>query len=299
MARYEERYMIANFVLWLMCLGILSVAAPAGAQSGSNASNYQSGAQLSVNGRTGDVTVAVTLVRLPGIVSEMDLGLAMTYRSEDARSNIQSNIRHFGLPYGWSLGLSFIYNEGSAIKLNVDGTQVYQLDSNWRSLFTPIGASAPLSAKTGLMQYNRADAHLKSDTGSVTVNGLGSAYIFTNLAGQVKYFSPGGLMIREADRFGSHIDYHYLNSVTGGNAGNSTTAANATLSAMIDRMAACLSSRAIKRTSSSKSDKAGSVQIILKPMSEPVPALLHDDVSFLLQPLSRPPQGAGESVSPE
>ncbi len=178
--------------------------------------------------------MAVTLVNLPGVVSELGLSLALSYRSEDARSNIQNNTRNFGLPYGWSLGLSFIYNDGSAIKLNVDGTQVYQLDDNWRTSFTPIGASTPLFAKTGLMQYNRADATLKSDNGSVTVNGLGSAYIFTNLDGQAKYFSPGGLMIREADRFGNHIDYHYLNTVTGGNASNSTTAANATLSAMID-----------------------------------------------------------------
>ena len=221
--------MTRNHVLPLVLLGTLCLAAPAGAQSGSNASNYGSGAQLSVNGRTGDVDMSVTLVQLPGVVSEMGLSLALSYRSEDARSNIQSNIRNFGLPYGWSLGLSFIYNDNTAFKLNVDGTQVYQLDDNWRTSFTPVGASGPLYAKTGLMQYNRGDANLKPDNGSVVVNGIGSAYIFTNLAGQVKYFSPGGLMIREADRFGNHIDYHYLNSVSGGNAGSQTTAANARL----------------------------------------------------------------------
>jgi hypothetical protein len=234
MTRIEEGKMIHKFVLWLILLGTLGLAVPAGAQSGSNASNYQSGAQVSVNGRTGDLDISVTLVRLPGIVSEMGLSLAMSYRSEDARSAIQSNMRNFGLPYGWSLGLSFLYNDGTSKKLNVDGTQVYQLDDGWRTSFTPVGASLPLNAKTGLMQYNRADASLKQDNSSVTVNGIGSAYIFTNLGGQVKYFSAGGLMICEADRFGNHIDYHYLNRVTGGNASETTSAANATLSEMID-----------------------------------------------------------------
>ncbi len=203
-------------------------------QSGSNASNYNHGAQLQVNQRTGDITMSTDLVRLPGIVAELGLRLAISYRSEDARSAIQNNTRHFGMPYGWSLGLSFIYNEGSTVKLNVDGTSAYQLDENWRTSFVPTGSEVPLSAKTGLREYNRADAHLRTDQGSVTVNGLPSAYIFTNLQGQSKFFSPGGLMIREEDRFGNFIDYHYINANTGQNASTSTTAANAELSEMID-----------------------------------------------------------------
>ncbi len=207
---------------------------PLAAQSGSNATNYGNAAQISVNGRTGDLTLATTLFKIPGIVSELDNTLALTYRSEDARSNIQNNMRVFGLPFGWSLGLSFIYVDGTSTKLNIDGTQAYQLDDNWRTSFLPVGASAPLSIRTGLRQYNRADAHLRPGNGSVTVNGLGSAYVFTTLEGQTKYFSPGGLLIRHGDRFGNHIDYHYRNRVTGGNAGNSTTAANAELGAIID-----------------------------------------------------------------
>jgi hypothetical protein len=203
------------------------------AQSGSNATNYGSGAQLSVNERTGDITVAVTLVRLPGVVAELGASLALTYRSEDARSNIQSGMRNFGLPYGWSLGLSFIYNDGTSTKLNVDGAQTYQLDPGWTTSFAPPGET-PQPVKTGLMQYNRADAHLKADNGSIVVGGIASAHVFTSLDGQVKYFSPGGLLLREADRFGNAIDYAYTNRANGAPADTTTSAQNALLDSITD-----------------------------------------------------------------
>ena len=145
------RRLLFLFSLALSC----GLATTAQAQSGSNASNFQNGAQLSVNERTGDVTLAITLVRLPGIVAELGATLVLTYRSEDARSNIQSDTRPFGLPYGWSHGLSFIYNDGTSLKLNTDGTQVYQLDDGWFTSFTPPDGT-PMSVKTGLRQYNGA-----------------------------------------------------------------------------------------------------------------------------------------------
>jgi len=37
-------------------------------------------------------------------------------------------------------------------------------------------------------------------SGSVVVGGLPSAHVFTGLDGQAKYFSPGGLLLRETDR---------------------------------------------------------------------------------------------------
>ena len=92
-----------------------TVAGTAAAQAGSNATNYGSEAQLSVSERPGDITVASTLVRLPGVVSELGVSVTLTYRSDDARSHIQSNTRHFGLPYGWSLGISFIYDDGTSM----------------------------------------------------------------------------------------------------------------------------------------------------------------------------------------
>jgi len=215
---------------------LLALAPGAGAlaQANSNANNYGNGAQLSVSDRTGDITFSTTLFEIPGIVSELNAMLKLSYRSDDARSSIQSNTRHFGLPFGWSLGIPFLYTETGVVKLNVDGTQVYQLDDGWRTSFTPTGTDAPLNAKTGLRQYNRADARLKQDQGSVTVNGVTSAFAFATLEGQVKYFSPGGLLLRDVDRFGNHLDYQYVNSANGGNVDNSTTTANAELAAIVD-----------------------------------------------------------------
>jgi len=218
----------------LFAVAVLAMAIPAAAQSGSNASNYQNGAQLSINGRTGDVSTSLTIVRLPGVVSELGLNLALSYRSEDARSAIPSNMRFFGLPYGWSLGLSFIYNDAGTVKLNVDGSSVYKLDDGWRTSFRATGSDTNLLAKTGLSQYSRADATLKADDGTVNMNGIISAFVFTNLQGEEKYFTNGGLMIRERDRFGNVIDYQYSNRATGGAISNSTSPENAELAAMID-----------------------------------------------------------------
>ncbi len=219
----------------VLCLAVMGwcISGTAAAQSGSNAGNYGAGAQLSVNGRTGDLTLSAPLVQLPGVVSELGASLTLTYRSEDARAHIQSDTRNFGLPYGWSLGLSFIYNDGTTSKLNVDGSQVYALDESWTSSLTLPG-KAPLLVKTGLKQYNGADAHLRTDDGSVVVGGIASSRVFTSLDGQVKYFSRGGLLLREADRFGNHIDYSYTNRVTGGPVSPTTTAQNALLDTLTD-----------------------------------------------------------------
>ncbi len=43
------------------------------------------GAQLSVNGRTGDITLSAPLVQLPGVVAGLGASVTLTYRSEDAR----------------------------------------------------------------------------------------------------------------------------------------------------------------------------------------------------------------------
>ena len=88
--------------------------------------------------------------------------------------------------------------------------------------------------KTGLRQYNRADSNLRTDAGSIVVAGIPSTHALTSLEGQVKYFSPGGLLLREADRFGNHIDYGYTNSATGGPVSTTTTSQNALLSSITD-----------------------------------------------------------------
>ena len=180
--------------------------------SSSNASNYQQGAQLSVNPRTGSVSIDAELVHVPGVVADISMSLVLSYRSEDARENFESNTRYFGLPYGWWLNVSFIDNVGTEKKLYLDGSQVYVIDPNWRTLFTPTGQSGQASIKTALLQYNRADANFREDDpdhASVTVGGIPSAYIFARLDGTTRYFSAFGLLLQESDRFGNSISYFY------------------------------------------------------------------------------------------
>jgi hypothetical protein len=201
----------------------LAVVSAAGADAGrgagagalsssSNASNYQSGTQLSVSSRTGGVSIQAQLVEIPGIVSDLGLTLALSYRSEDAVPNGESGVQYFGLPYGWRYNIPFIdtgENAGTYRNLYLEGNQSYIVDSNWRTQFTPAGASQPIAVKTGLLLYNRADANFRSDNASVTVGGIPSAFVYATLDGMSRYFSANGLELRMTDRFGNHIDYFY------------------------------------------------------------------------------------------
>jgi len=208
------------------------------AQSGSNAANYNSGAQLSISSRTGGVTVSFQLFKLPGVVSEMEADLALTYRSDDAQSDVENKVSYFGLPYGWSLGLSFIENSGTNLKAIIDGTQTYVLNTNWTTAFSPTEPGptpTPAAAKTGLQQYNRADARLIAlPEGQVPpINGAPVLRAFYNLEGMTQYFSTNGLLLRKVDRFGNHIDYEYVD-VNGNDATATGTPRSARLSKITD-----------------------------------------------------------------
>ncbi len=208
----RARRIVALLACVLVAQSAVFVTAASAASSSSNASNYQSGAQLSVNGRTGGVSFETQLVNLPGIVAGMDLTLTLSYRSEDAVPNGESDVRYFGLPYGWRYDVSFIdtgQNAGTYRNLYLEGNESYIVDFNWHSQFTPAGGTQPASIKTGLLQYNRADAQFRQDDGTVTVGGIASAFVYATLDGTSQYFSANGLELRMTDRFGNHIDYFY------------------------------------------------------------------------------------------
>ncbi len=217
-ARFQKRPVGTRLVDCLFALVVLWSAAPAtaansGSESPSNATNYQSGAQLAVQERTGTVTVKAELFSLSGIAPESDLNLSLSYRQSDALSASSSNTRYFGLPYGWYFNLSFISAGDSYSTLLVDGEQEYVLDSDWRTVYTPSGSDDEISVATGLLQYNQVDANLRADSGTVTVGNVASAYVYTTVDGTRQYFSDAGLLIQRADRFGNTIDFHYRQNV--------------------------------------------------------------------------------------
>src|SRR5262249_15725379 len=107
------------------------------------------------------------------------------------------------------------------------------IDSTFRTEFTPTGSSDTLSAYTGLLQYNRADANFRTDAGTVTVGGLTSAYVMRNLDGMARYFSSARLLLAPLDRFRNSIQYYYETS-DGQSAQSATTPTNALISQITD-----------------------------------------------------------------
>lgn len=202
----------------VLCVGSIALLLAFGGDAGwaqdggsapSNAGNYGRDASISVNPRTAELTLDAELVHLPGITDAMGLSVGLSYSSAEAVSDYESNIRYFGLPYGWKYNVSFIANAGTYQQVHIDGAQTYILDSAWRTMFRPAGSTSSQPIATGMLQYNRADANLRSDNGTVTVNGIVSAYRLSSLDGRTRFFSAAGLLIQDQDRFGNTIRYHY------------------------------------------------------------------------------------------
>jgi hypothetical protein len=204
-------------------------ASAGGASNGSNAGNFGHNAHLSVNERTLELTLDVNLVQLTGISDDSGLSIGLSYSSADATSDIDSQTQRFGLPYGWRYNVSYIEDRSTYLSIAIDGSQAYTLSDSFDTSFTPVNTSTqatqPLSAKTGLLFYNRADTNLQPDSGTVTVNGITSAGVLQNLDGTSRYFSANGLLIEQVGRFGDTIQYFY-NQDTG--------PANARLMSIID-----------------------------------------------------------------
>ncbi len=199
-----------------------------GGPSGSNAGNYGHEANLSVNQRTFELTLDVELVDLPGISDDAGLSLGLSYSSADATSDIDADTQRFGLPYGWKYNLSYIENRGNYINVVIDGSQAYVESFDFNTSFTPVNSTTQtetVSATTGLLLYNRADANFQTDPGSVTVNGITSQYVLHNLDGTSRYFSGNGLLLQQVGRFGDSLQYQY---------NSDTTPANAQLTAIVD-----------------------------------------------------------------
>ncbi|MGH7789753.1 MAG: hypothetical protein ACRERC_22990 [Candidatus Binatia bacterium] len=211
----------------------MSLADTSGGGTASNAGNYGHGARLSVNERTAELTLDAELASVPGVADDVNLSVTLSYSSADATSDVDNNLRYFGLPYGWKYNISFIDNRGTYSLVELDGTQSYTIDSSFRTEFTPTGGNTPISAYTGLLQYNRADANLHSDSGTVTVGGIASAYVMNNLDGLAYYFSSGGLLLETVDRFGNSLQYSYLTD-SGGAAESATTPTDALIDQIVD-----------------------------------------------------------------
>ena len=200
----------------------------AGSSNGSQGSNFGHDAHLSVNGRTLELTLDVNLVELTGISDDSGLSIGLSYSSADATSDIDSNAQRFGLPYGWKYNVSYIENRGTYVNVVIDGSQSYPESFGFTTSFTPVNTTnqgQTSTPTTGLLFYNRADANLQIDPGTVTVNGITSQYVLLNLDGSSRYFSGNGLLLEQVGRFGDTLQYFY---------NGDNTPANVLLTAIID-----------------------------------------------------------------
>ncbi len=189
-----------------------------GSNSGSMAANYGHGATLSVNERTFELTLDAPLVELTGISDGVELSIGLSYSSSDAFQDLDSGTQRFGLPYGWKYNISYIENRGTYTAVVIDGTQTYTQSAGFVTYFTPVGSTTATAALTGLLHYNRADANLQSDSGTVTIGGITSAYVLQNLDGTTRYFSGNGLLLEQLDRFGDTLTFFYNGDNTPSNA---------------------------------------------------------------------------------
>jgi hypothetical protein len=107
---------------------------------------------VTVNERTGGVSVDLTLFSIPGFAPGMGAELILTYDSDQAVSGDTASTTVFGLPTGWGLSLAYVVpadDEDGGDTLRVDADTSYTIDSDWTTQFTATGAATATAVKTG------------------------------------------------------------------------------------------------------------------------------------------------------
>ena len=182
--------------------------------SGSNADNYDTGVNVEVSHRTGSISLAAELFRLPGIRHEISASISLHYDSSQASTDLNSGASVFGLPPGWSMNLSYLYVAPGVqySTVNIDGNQSYPYTEAWLTSFEKEDGSTT-EVNTQLIQYNRADADFfVYDDVAPPVSSVCDIQVaagIRNLNGMTRLVSEEGLMLSERDRFGNHIDFCY------------------------------------------------------------------------------------------
>ncbi len=155
----------------------------------SMAKNYFDPLTAQVNLRTGELSLTLNPPTLPGIQS-MDINLGITYNQSDYSSE---NLL-FGLPAGWSFGLSYILDN----MIFINGSQSYVLNPG---------------SDSGMQYYNQKNLVLnfyaQGKFPTLPYEDIEYAYMLSFLDGHNQYFDPNGKLICYDDRYGNHILYNY------------------------------------------------------------------------------------------
>jgi YD repeat-containing protein len=156
-----------------------------------------------VNGQTGTLTLSQSLISSPGVTKDMDFNLNLVYSSSGAKTSGE-----FGLPNGWSVGLSKVNGNNS---VSIDGS-TYLIDPTW---------SDESGYKSGLKYINNhaikftryeIDEPLTTcHNPNSSANGALVRYMYQGVNGTHQYFANSGDLIARDDKDGNCISFGYLN----------------------------------------------------------------------------------------
>ena len=178
---------------------------------GSQAYNSSLFTAENVNSQTGTLTMGKSLIARPGVTSDIDLNLNLTYSSSAA--NIPSVL---GLPKGWSYQLSYVIPANAPIhsnsstasdnpitSVNING-QNYIYDDSWHDVS---------GYYSGLRYINNHSIKFERISGVVPWdNTLKYSYRYSDKkSGITQYFDLMGKLLGETNRYGLYITYKYLN----------------------------------------------------------------------------------------
>ncbi len=156
-------------------------------QKNSQASNYQLPFELSVNERTGSVSLNYTLDKVPGMSKQTAIDIGLSF------SGKKSGSRMLGLPAGWSYQIDYL-------DVNRQGKEVLHLSNGQHYLLSS-------SSESGLLYYRLKNMELKR----LYQDGHFNGYLLTHLNGTKEWFSRNGLLLRLEDKDGNRLIYTYDN----------------------------------------------------------------------------------------
>lgn len=176
----------------------LLLAATGSSDSGiaSNAVNFSKNIGVNVNERTGQASLNINAIQLPGVSQQTGITLAINKSDNDQKN-------YFGLDDHWQWNVDYLETDATGQEqLHLAQGAQYQYDQNYNTL-------------SGMRYYQLNDARLVQKQGSITLSDLADkpvrnyGWVFQGLDGTVKYFSNSGLLLAVQDKYGNSVLYSY------------------------------------------------------------------------------------------
>ncbi|MBY0379454.1 MAG: hypothetical protein K2P99_03520, partial [Burkholderiales bacterium] len=172
---------------------LLSAQDQPSSYAGSQAYNNSLFTAENVNGNTGDLTFAKSLINVDGVLKDDALNFQLSYSSKGG-----SGIFH--LPTGWSYNISYVIPGKS---VNIDGAS-YVYDPNWVD---------DTQYKSGLKYMNNHGVNFTivpmTPIPSNSDKKRYYSYLYSGANGSHEYFDATGKELAKIDRFDNCISYYY------------------------------------------------------------------------------------------